>query len=370
VAQPWVFEPLVRLGPDGVIVPALASRFALAEHNALRLWLRADAKFSDGAPLTFEDVATSLAQNHLRVAKEDGAVLVSSDDVSLPIDLLISRAFVFRRSGAAYLGTGPFVPVEQDAAHIRLERRNPAGRLVQSVSLLSYPKPQDAFAHTLKGDADVLPDADARWLEFFENVPRFRIEREPGAHANAIAFNLHHLSRTERTDLVAALRNDDLRRLSFGNDCQPPPQRLEFKPPPKGRPLDVLATPIHERFALAVRRELGGRGGSVQILDVQDYFRAIRGGNFDLVAVRPIIWPQITSVVNWRTGAAGNVFGYSNPEVDAALDRRDWTAAQRALDADPPMAVVCTPSYVIVADSRITAASYSLDTLPEWEVAN
>ena len=132
----------------------------------------------------------------------------------------------------------------------------------------------------------------------------------------------------------------------------------------------MLATPIHERFALAVRRELGGRGGSVQILDVQDYFRAIRGGNFDLVAVRPIIWPQITSVVNWRTGAAGNVFGYSNPEVDAALDRRDWTAAQRALDADPPMAVVCTPSYVIVADSRITAASYSLDTLPEWEVAN
>ncbi|MCA1829371.1 MAG: hypothetical protein LC689_20800, partial [Myxococcales bacterium] len=211
---------------------------------------------------------------------------------------------------------------------------------------------------------------DARWLEFFENVPRFRIEREPGAHANAIAFNLHHLSHRERTDLVAALRNDEIRKLSFGSDCQLPRSGLEFKPLPPGRPLDVLATPIHERIALAVRRALGNRGGDVRIRELPAYFAAIRDGNFDLVAVRPLVWPPIVSVVNWRTGASGNIFGYSNPDVDAALDRRDWMAAQRALDADPPMAVVCTPPYVVVVDSRVKASSYSLDTLPEWEIPN
>src|SRR5207253_2860868 len=119
------------------------------------------------------------------------------------------------------------------------------------VTILAYPKPQDAFAHTLKGDADLLPDVDPRWLEFFEGVPRLRIQREPGAHANAVAFNLKHLSRSERLGLVSALRSDELRKLAFGDDCQAPGRRLEIEPLPDGRPLDVLAFPQHERFARA-----------------------------------------------------------------------------------------------------------------------
>ena len=71
----------------------------------------------------------------------------------------------------------------------------------------------------------------------------------------------------------------------------------------------------------------------------------------------------------WRSGATGNLVGYSNPAVDAAIDQRDWTGAQRALDADPPLAVICTPPYVIVLDARIKARNPSLDALPEWEVA-
>src|SRR5205085_6023750 len=108
----------------------------------------------------------------------------------------------------------------------------------------SYAKPQDAFAHTLKGDADLLPDVDDRWVEFFEGVPRLRISREPGVHANAIGFNLKRLSRNERIALVGALRSDELRKLAFGDDCQPPKQRPEIEPLPSGRQLDILAIPF------------------------------------------------------------------------------------------------------------------------------
>ena len=89
---------------------------------------------------------------------------------------------------------------------------------------------------------------------------------------------------------------------------------------------------------------------------MDDYFSRLKAAEFDLVTLRPLTWPPIEALANWHTGALTNVLGYSNPELDAALDRRDWKAAQRALQGDPPMAVVCTPPYVIVVDARIKAS--------------
>ena len=370
IAQSWVFEPLARLGADGVMVPVLAARVELITPRSLRVWLRTDARFSDGSPLTFDDVASSLAQRLLRATRDGDSVLVEVDDKSLlPIDVLLAHAFVFRRTATGVVGTGPFAPTAQGASEILLEREHPRPGFVQRVRIISYPKPQDAFAHTLKGDADLLPDVDDRWLEFFEGVPRLHISREPGAHANAIGFNLKKLSRTERIALVAALRSDSLRKLAFGDDCKPPARRLEIEPLPPGPPLDVLAFPILERFALAVRRQMGSRGGTVDVRDLEPFFKAVQAGDFDLLTVRPLTWPPVEALSSLRTGAPTNLLGYSNPAVDAALDRRDWAAAQRALDADPPFAIVCTPPYVVVVDARIRAGSYNLDTLPEWEVS-
>ena len=370
IAQSWVFEPLARLGPDGVMVPMLASRLELVTPRSLRVWLRADPRFSDGSAVTFEDVASSLASHQLRVRRDGDALLVEADGTSvLPIDLLLTHAFVFRRTEAGVVGSGPFAASRQGPSEIILDRVRQRPGFIQRVRILGYAKPADAFAHTLKGDADLLPEVDDRWLEFFEGVPRLRISREPGAHANAIAFNLKRLPREERMALVSALRSDALRKLAFGDDCQPPPRRPEIEPLSAGRSLDVLAYPILERFALAVRRELGARGGRVDIRDLRSIFSTVQNGDFDLLTVKPLTWPPVEAVSSLRTGAPTNLLGYSNPAVDAAIDRRDWPAAQRAIDADPPVAIVCTPPYVIVVDSRIRAASFNLDYLPDWEVA-
>lgn len=369
LAQPWVFEPLIRIGADGVMVPVLAARFELVNPRSLRIWLRGDATFSDGSPLTFDDVATSLAANHLTVAREEGSILVNSGDLAVPIDALLAHAFVYRQTGVGMLGTGPFVPLEQDAAHIVLERRVPKPASIARVRLIAYAKPQEAFAHTLKGDANFLPDVDQRWIEFFEGVARFRVTREPGTHANAVGFNLKRLSRTERIELVHALRSDEVRKLAFGEACLPPARRLEIEPLPSGRPLGVLAFPFAERFALAVRRQLGVRGGDIDVRDLDSIFLVIRGGDFDLLTIRPLTWPPVEALSSLRTGAPTNLLGYSNQEFDSALDRRDWAAAQRALDADPPFAIVCTEPYVTVMDSRIKASIYSPNTMPDWEVA-
>ena len=366
IAQPSVFEPLARFGSDGVLLPVLAETLELAAPRAMRVWLRPEARFSDGSPLTFEDVVASLAQARLRAVRDGNAIRVESRDESLPIEILVSNALVFRKAGAGFLGTGPFVPVEQDPAHILLDRREKRPGFIQHILVIAYPKPQDSFAHTLRGDADLLLEVDTRWLEFFEGVPRLRIVRVPGTHAHAIGFNLARLSRDDRVALSRALRRDNLRHVAFADDCVPPKAGLEFEPLPSGRPLDLVAVPIFERFALATRRELGARGGKVEIVDIQTFFAKLN--DFDLIAAKPTTWPPITALSNWHTGASTNPLHYSNPAVDAALDRRDWPAAQKALDEDPPIAIICTPPYVAVVDARIKAENMSLAAIPEWEV--
>jgi hypothetical protein len=373
LAQGWVFEPLARVGETGEMVPALASKLALAGPRALRVWLRAEARFSDGTPLSFEDVATSLARNQLRVRRDGESLLVDSDDPALPTELLLARSLIFRRAGERLIGTGAFVVKEEDQSHVLLARRQREPDRIDRVLLQAYPLPKDAFAHTLKGDADLLPYPEARWLEFFEGVPRLRILKAPGTHANAVAFNLRRLSRAERVALVHVLASNEVRKLAFGDGCLPRADEPRTEPLASGRPLGVVALPLFERFALAARRALGERGGDVRLADLEHFFATVKSGDFDMVAAAPLIWPPVMSVLVWRTGAPSNVLGYSNPRVDAALDARDWRGAQRALDEDPPAAFVCNPDRIAIVDARIKNAELGpydlLETLPQWEVA-
>jgi hypothetical protein len=373
LAQRLVFEPLITIGTSGELVPALAERVQPSGANGLRIWLRAGARFSDGSPVTMADVVQSIAGSGLQVTDGGDGLLIHSTEAGIPIELVLSQVFIFRHSGDHVLGTHAFRVEEQDPSHILLTRLAPAPGLIDRVRLDSYPTPQDTFAHTLKGDADLLADVQQRWVEFFQGVPRLRLLRAPSNYANMVAFNPKRFSRSERLALARALATDEIRVLAFGNECAPPTRRPGFEPLPPGRALDVLTAPLVERFGFAVRRSLGPRGGSVRTLELQVYGAALRAGDFDLATIRPRVWPPIIATANWRTGTVDNVFGYSNPVVDAALDRHDWGAAQQALDEDPPAAVVCTPPSVVVLDSRIRTPPFGegnfLQTLPRWEVA-
>lgn len=370
IAQPWVFEPLARIGDRGEIVPVLAARVETLAPNRLRLWVRSDARFDDGSPVTFEDVRQSVGRNRLRATMAEGeAIVIESDELGLPPELLVARTPIFRRAGERMMGAGPFLVEEQDAQQITLRRREHLEGRIDRVVIQSYATQKEAFSHTLRGDADLLPEAESRWLEFFEGVTRLKVVRSPGAHVNVVAFNLERLSRHERISLAHVLASDEVRVQAFGDSCLPPPHKPRSEPLPSGRTLDVIAVPLFERFALAVRRTLGVRGGSVRLIELNSYFEAVKNSDFDLAAARPQISPPSMASLIWHTGATHNVLGYSNPKVDAALDARDWEAAQRALDEDPPAAFVCTRPYIMIVDSRIKNAFSSPMDLPNWEIA-
>jgi hypothetical protein len=99
----------------------------------------------------------------------------------------------------------------------------------------------------------------------------------------------------------------------------------------------------------------------------------MRTGDFELVTARPISWPPSALGLVWRSGSPNNFSGYSNAEVDRAIDAGDWERAVAALREDPPAAFICTHNHVAVLDARIKNPMLGpydlLETLPEWEVA-
>jgi ABC-type transport system substrate-binding protein len=360
VANSLVFEPLVLIAEDNSLVPVLAARSERASPTAIRLWLRDDATFSDGSRVTVDDLRRSFAGTDLSASADGDSFLISTSDPKKPPELQLAFTFVHRKTPNGEIGTGPYVVVEQDATHIVLHRRKPNQGRIGDITVTSYGTPKEAFARTLKGDADMLTEVDPRWIEFLEGVPRLRVvSLGVSPYAAVVAFNSRRLSHAERLRIAGALRNDSVRKVAYDEGCVAPDQSSSHVPPLSGpgRPLNVLAFPALERLALAARRALGQRGGDIVVRDFDSYIATMKANDYDLAVSRPQISPAIMAARNWRTGAKYNIYGYSNARVDAALDAHDWDAAQRALDDDPPAVVICRPTAVVVVDSRIANIS-------------
>jgi len=375
LAQPWVFERLFSLDATGQLKPGLAARVERLAGQRVRVELRRDATFSDGSSVSEEDVVRSLQAGGLQVIQSGGWLIVAPVDSGLPVDALLLEARIFRQSSdGKFVGSGPFAVVSQTDMELRLTRRIPQAGHVNDVRVISYPTPRDAFAHTLKGDANLIPDLEPRWLEFFRGVPSLQVIHGTGRTTDAIAFNVA-LPRSDRVQLARALESQRVRELAYGSaECAESSGTSDGDGIAAAGPvLRVLSWGPFERLALATRRALGDRGGEVSHVPPQETLARMKSHDFDLVAVRPLRWPPSSMALVWRTGSPYNVVGYSSAAVDQALDAGDWPAAESALREDPPAAFVCTRNHLAVVDVRIknpVLGPYDpLETLPEWEIA-
>jgi hypothetical protein len=373
-AMPWVFEKLASIDDAGQLRPVLASEIERLPGGRLRMSLRRDATFSDGSPVTDADVIRSLMSNRLRATVVDGGLIVESREQAIPAEVLLIRAGVFREVAGRLLGSGPFVVATESDRELRLVRRKARRARINEVLLVAYSTPREAFAHTLKGDANAILDLDPRSREFFDGVPSLRVIRGTGRSTHSIIFNLD-LPRDERVRLAAVLASEQVRELAYGpGECAESRTAGGDHPsPPEGRPLSIIAWGPLERLALAARRGLAERGGEVLMVSPPDVLKRARERQFDLFTARPIMWPPTAMFLSWRTGSPDNVVGYSNPTLDQALDAADWAAARAALRDDPPAAFICTRDHLAVVDARIKNPMLGpydlLETLSDWEIA-
>jgi hypothetical protein len=375
IAVPWVFEKLASVDASGELRPVMAASVTRIDGRSLRIELQHDVVFADGTPVRDADVVRSLGAVGLRVESAEGALIVASRDNGIPTDALLVRAPVYREAGGNFIGSGAFSLAAQSDTELRLVRRKPLPNKVNDVRVIAYPTPRDAFAHTLKGDANTIVDLEPRWLEFFRGVPTLQVVHGTGHSTDAIMFNLH-IPREERLQMVSALASERVRQLAYGDaEC------AESKMPGSdaeqtirtGPALRVLSWGPFERLALAARRTLGERGGELSTVAPMEALSRLKTRDFDLFTVRPLMWPPSALAFNWRTTSPENFTGYSNAAFDRAVDASDWAAANRALREDPPAAFVCTREHLAIVDARIKNARLGpyevLETLPDWEVA-
>ena len=374
-AQDWVYEGLVRLDADGSVKLALASRLDRMSGKSVRVWIRPDARFSDGSTVGVDDVVASITPGELKARAENGSVVIESDAV-FP-ETALSRLMIYKTVGAAALGSGPFAVVEQDASHIVLRRTRRMAHHIGEVVIRAFKGPREAFLATLSGSADSYPLIDPKQLEFFEGVPRFRVLEAPSVNAIAVTFSTRRLDQATRLALVSALQPRELARLAYPAGCTPlATQTVPFHPLPPGRPLNIgvvlnAGSPL-ERMALAVQRALGPRAGDIERWSFADLRRHTAIGDFDLVIETPLAWPPSESALLWRTHSPLVARQYSNPKVDAAIDTGDWERALKELAEDPPADFICLPARLAIIDKRFKNARIGpygfFETLPEWEV--
>ena len=148
--------------------------------------------------------------------------MIKSRQPGVPADALLLQTQIFRESQGKFIGSGPFAVLSRTEDELHLTRRVPRPGRVNEVRIASYATPRDAFAHTLKGDTNLIVDLESKWLEFFRGVPSLQVVRGAGRSMDAIIFN-PDLPRSERVQLAAALASARVRDLAYApSECAEP----------------------------------------------------------------------------------------------------------------------------------------------------
>jgi ABC-type transport system substrate-binding protein len=162
---PLLFDTLITIDSRGEVQPSLATAWK-SDFNARRweLQLRPGITFSDGTPLTANEVSAALraANPQWRISAEGESVIIESDvsNAELPAELALARNSILLRPGGRLIGTGPFTVSQWDARkNLKVTARDDYwdGRpFVDTVEISMGRVPRDQALSLDLGRADVI----------------------------------------------------------------------------------------------------------------------------------------------------------------------------------------------------------------------
>jgi hypothetical protein len=370
LATDLVFQTVLHPDRDGRPRSHVARALERLGPTRFRIALDPAARFSDGSPVAFDDVARAVSLWDMTATREGEWIVLESPSGAIEAKLFYSA--VYREAGGEAIGTGPFRVVEQTPWKVDLERVRPVPGRIDRVQLVAFPSGRDTLARTLRGETNGVYGLTDRQVEFLEGVPSLKVTRTPGPQTRAVVFDHQTLSPDEIRALRAALPLGRIAPLA----CSRPELRNpnlpevagEVRP---GRPLTIAALVPDQAttlVGLALRRALGPRGGPIQRADPT----AARGPAADITLRSMLVWPPVVLALSWATGSPGNTTGFSSAAVDAAFARGDVEAAAAEIDQTAPFVALCRAERIAAFDARIRNPTLGwwgvLDTLPEWEV--
>jgi ABC-type transport system substrate-binding protein/class 3 adenylate cyclase len=216
MVAPNLFRGLVAIGRDYEIEPDLAERFSVSDDGrSYRFTLRADARWSDGAPVTADDFAFTFARvvedDVLAAFWLDGVSASAVDERTLEVQLREPRnhflyllgkppffawpRHVYEREGRDWhrsvplVGNGPFVLTSRDENRVVIasaQKWHGARGNVVEVTLELEASPEVAAERWRRGEYDVLDDVIARRVVVDEETV---LQRSPGMATWYLGFN-------------------------------------------------------------------------------------------------------------------------------------------------------------------------------------
>lgn len=216
-------ESLLTVGADGKLEPGLATAWKQPDPTTYVMDLRADAVFSDGTPVTVEDVIASIEQHSAKGSTSSFAYafvnvkkLEKTGDNQLTISLsapdslfawslspgtlqITSKAFLEKNKGSIgtpktlLLGTGPYrVTSFEPDSHVELERNDawwgdaPAARAVRFEFVTDE---STRLVAMREGSFDIATSVPLDQLSQWEKIDGVDLQTAPDNSVVTLAFN-------------------------------------------------------------------------------------------------------------------------------------------------------------------------------------
>jgi peptide/nickel transport system substrate-binding protein len=397
------FEGLLRVDPGGRARPVLAESWKVSTDGLmLTLQLRKNVTFHDGSPADAETIAQSLRQSLPRALGsvfEDVDTIAANGTDGIVIRFRRPSPFVaesldvaIQKPGGSPIGTTPFMEVPREAGSTALAEMAAYPRYylgpspIKRILINAYPSIRAAWADMLRDRLDMLYEVRDDALDSMRGattVSLFTFER-PYQYVVVLNTRAPKLQSPEiRRALNQAIDRPALVRDGLagqGSPSQGPvsPHHWAFESggstftytPQSAAALTakqrtgqrgsdrhvltlkclVLTGAPYERLALIVKQQLEAVD---VVLDIEEVsldgaIQAMAKRDFEAVLIEYASgWNLFRPYRFWHSQAASNYSGFSDPAVDAGLDRvrhaanddeygSGVAAFQKAIAEDPP----------------------------------
>lgn len=406
------FEGLINFSRQGRPQPWLAESWSSSDDGlTLRVRLKPDVRFHDGEPLTAVTVRDSLQR---QLPEYMGSIFqdVERIDVVPPLEVVITMK---RRSnfvlealdggiaspGNPMAGTGPFIASPPGADGSIAMTANAAYRegppLLAGILFRPYTSVRSAWADLLRGEVDMLYEVGLDALDSLETSKNVRVFTFPRNYAYLLILNVRRPALRDpevRQLLNAAIDRQTLVEQALGGHGRPAdtPIRPEHWAHDRSAPRftyapKLLASPLRlhclfgdpslERLAVALQRQLQAVGVELTLerIPVDQIYERTTRADFNVLLADVVAGPTLVRPLwFWYSQAQFNWGGYSNPDVDRALDavreapddaayRAGVSAYQRAIVADPPAVFIAWSER-----ARAVSSAFEVPAEPDRDI--
>ncbi len=384
-ARNVALEGLLRPSSAGRPQTWLADGWSLSDDGlTLHVRLKPNVHFHDGQPLTADTVRAVLAsqlETNLGPAAGDIRTITAVSPLDLAITMHRRSNFVLEAldvgisaPGNRLAGTGPFSagpPAPDGAITMQAyDTYREGAPLLAGVTFSPYTSVRAAWADLLRGEVDMLYEVGIDALDSLESSTRVRVFTHPRSYVYQLILNVRRPELRDpavRRLLNAAVDRDAIVRdvlAGHGRPADgpvvpghwahdPASPRFTYAPTVLPNPLRIVClfgdTSL-ERLAVALQRQLQAVGVEMTLehVTVDRIYDRVSRGDFDAILADVAAGPTLVRPLwFWYSGAQFNWGGYSNPDVDRALDqvraapdddayRKGVAAFERAIVADPP----------------------------------